>query len=168
MLDGPLSFSRRVGGAITRFKVTVVMSSKSLWSHVLFSSLMTGLSLGDLGHSEIHVFFPIVKGWVTRRGIWEGQKLWEITEIFCVNPPTTSLNLRCKIQNINNHQTVTQKTDSVKLKLKTNTNAFQRVVSTVWFVLHLFFLLFLVGFLCTTLCAPFLRWAGKTRLSWYP
>ena len=57
MLDGPLSFSRRVGGAITRFKVTVVMSSKSLWSHVLFSSLMTGLSLGDLGHSEIHVFF---------------------------------------------------------------------------------------------------------------
>ena len=42
----------------TRFKVTVVMSSKSLWSHVLFSSLMTGLSLGDLGHFEIHVFSP--------------------------------------------------------------------------------------------------------------
>ena len=84
-------------------------------------------------------FPPIVKGWVTRRGIWEGQKLWEVTEIFCVNPPTTSLNLRCKIQNINNHQTVTQKTDSVKLKLKTNTNAFQVVVSTAWFVFHFFF-----------------------------
>ena len=55
---GPLSFSRRVGGAITRFKVTVVMSSKSLRSHVLFSSLVTGLSLGDLGYFEIHVFPP--------------------------------------------------------------------------------------------------------------
>ena len=164
MLEGPLSFSRRVGGAITRFKVTVVRSSKSLWSHVLFFSFVTGLSLGDLGHFEIHVF-PPDKGWVTRRGIWVGQKQWEITEIFfCVNPPTTSLNLRCKIQNINNHQTVTQKTDSEKLKLKTNTNAFQRVVSTVWFVFRIFF----VGFLCTTLCAPFLRWAEKTRLSWYP
>ena len=107
---GPLSFSRRVGGAITRFKVTVVMSSKSLRSHVLFSSLVTGLSLGDLGYFEIHVFPH--KGWVTRRGIWEGQKLWEITEIlFCVNPPTTSLDLRCKISNIKDHQTVTHKTD---------------------------------------------------------
>ena len=138
--------------------VTCHVSFEVILSH---TSPMTGLSLGRSQSIGGSMWLPPVfeGGWLEEE-VWEGQKLWEIHRFVLCEPAHIIPDLRCKIPTNNCQTSHMENSKTKQLRIyKQKQNVFPRFVFRC-------FICF--GYLCTTLCASFLRCVEKTRLPWYP